>query len=166
MTQTVPDISPLMPMHQDPLLVDILIRCHGKKVLPSLLAKPNGDLPLKWPGVWSLYVSVLASAYKLLNKLSNFRWFDMAHLNTSNNTITQYRIYMNGNEFVTTYIWYKTVNTLKLYEKGCHIADDSFKYIFLNVNCFIFLPISMKRVPRSPFNKPSLVQIMAIRDKP
>ena len=35
MTQTVPDISPLMPMHQDPLLVSIFFPCiHISPILP------------------------------------------------------------------------------------------------------------------------------------
>ena len=50
------------------------------------------------------------------------------------------------------------------------LADDMFKCIFLNENDRILIQISLKFVPRSPFdNKPSLVQVMAwsrIGDKP
>ena len=38
MTQTVPDISPLMPMHQDPLLVSILLRRNFLSVHSIVLA--------------------------------------------------------------------------------------------------------------------------------
>ena len=50
------------------------------------------------------------------------------------------------------------------------VADDMFKWIFLNENGKIPIKISLKFVPRSPIdNKPALVQIMAWRrpsDKP
>ena len=41
------------------------------------------------------------------------------------------------------------------------LADDIFKCIFLNENYRISIQISLKLVPRSPFdNKPALVQVM------
>ena len=50
------------------------------------------------------------------------------------------------------------------------LADDFFKWIFLNENGRIQIQISLKFVPRSPIdNKAALVQIMAWRrtgDKP
>ena len=50
------------------------------------------------------------------------------------------------------------------------LADDILKSIFLNENDSIAIKISMKFVPRSPFdNKSALVQVMAWRrtgDKP
>ena len=50
------------------------------------------------------------------------------------------------------------------------LADDIFKYISMNGNDKIPIPLSLKRVPRSQFdNKPALVQVMAWRrtgDKP
>ena len=50
------------------------------------------------------------------------------------------------------------------------VADDMFKWIFLNEKGRIPIEISLKFVPRSPIdNKPALVQIMAWRrpgDKP
>ena len=50
------------------------------------------------------------------------------------------------------------------------LADDIFKWIFLNENDMILIQISLKFVPRSPIdNKPALVQVMAWRrigDKP
>ena len=50
------------------------------------------------------------------------------------------------------------------------LADNIFKYIFLNENVWISLRISLKFVPEVPiYNKQALVQIMAWRltgDKP
>ena len=50
------------------------------------------------------------------------------------------------------------------------LADDIFKYISMNGNDEIPIPISLKLVPRSQFdNEPVLVQVMAWRrtgDKP
>ena len=44
------------------------------------------------------------------------------------------------------------------------LADDDFKWIFLNENCSIPIPISLKFVPKSPIdNVPALVQVMAWR---
>ena len=42
------------------------------------------------------------------------------------------------------------------------LADDIFKWIFLNENGRISIKISLQFVPRSPIdNKPTLVQVMA-----
>ena len=41
------------------------------------------------------------------------------------------------------------------------LADDIFKCILLNENDKIPIRISLKLVPRSPVNKPALVQVMA-----
>ena len=42
------------------------------------------------------------------------------------------------------------------------LADDIFKWIFLNENGRITIQISLKFVPRSPIdNNPALVQVMA-----
>ena len=61
-------------------------------------------------------------------------------------------------------------NTLRPRENGRHFADDIFKCIFVNENLWIRIKISLKFVPRGPFNNtPALVQIMAWRrpgDKP
>ena len=50
------------------------------------------------------------------------------------------------------------------------VADDIFKWIFLNENIWILIKISFKIVLRSPINNiPTLVQLMArhlIGDKP
>ena len=55
-------------------------------------------------------------------------------------------------------------------QNGRHFPDDIFKCIFLNVNAWISIKISLKFVPKVPINKnSSLVQIMAWRrsgDKP
>ena len=62
------------------------------------------------------------------------------------------------------------VNTLRPRQHGRHFADDTFKRIFLNENVIISMKISLKFVPKDPFNNiPALVQIMAWRrpgDKP
>ena len=62
------------------------------------------------------------------------------------------------------------VNTLRPKWNGRHFADDTFKHIFLNENVRISIKISLKFVPKGPFNnKSALVQIMAWRrpgDKP
>ena len=50
------------------------------------------------------------------------------------------------------------VNTLR----ANNFADDIFKCILLNVNVLISIKISMKFIPKGPFNNiPALVQIMA-----
>ena len=52
MTQTVPDISPLMPMHQDPLLVIALIQIQITKWSPPSLVKWMTIPPasgVQWP---------------------------------------------------------------------------------------------------------------------
>ena len=62
------------------------------------------------------------------------------------------------------------VNTLRLRQNGCHLADNTFKCIFWNENVWISIKISLKFVPSGPFyNMPALVQIMAccrLGDKP
>ena len=52
--------------------------------------------------------------------------------------------------------------TLK--QNVCHFADDTFNYIFLNGNVRFSIKISLRLVPKSPFNNiPALVQLMAWR---
>ena len=62
------------------------------------------------------------------------------------------------------------VNTLRPRQNGRHFADDIFKCIFLNVNVWMPIKISLKLFPQGPINNiPALVQIMAWRrpgDKP
>ena len=59
MTQTVPDISPLMPMHQDPLLVTVRIYTNVKfEILVSIsveniVVQPNGLLYISSYIKWS-----------------------------------------------------------------------------------------------------------------
>ena len=54
------------------------------------------------------------------------------------------------------------INTLKLRQNGIQFGDDISKFIFLNENCYILIPISMKYVPNGPTdNNPALVWIMA-----
>ena len=61
-------------------------------------------------------------------------------------------------------------NTLRPIQNGRHLADDTFKYIFLNENVIILPKISLTFVPKGPINNiPLLVLIMAWRrpgDKP
>ena len=62
------------------------------------------------------------------------------------------------------------LNTLRPRQNGRHFADDIFKCIFLNVNAWISIKISLKFVPKSRVkNITALVQIMGRRrlgDKP
>ena len=54
-----------------------------------------------------------------------------------------------------------SINTLKPRQDGRHFADDIFKCIFLNENVWIPIKISLKFVPKGPFNNiPAMVQIM------
>ena len=55
-----------------------------------------------------------------------------------------------------------SVNTLRPWQNGSHLADDIFKYIFLNENVLISIAISLNFVPERHINNiPALVQIMA-----
>ena len=62
--------------------------------------------------------------------------------------------------------------TLRPRQNGRHFADEIFKWIFLNENVWIWIPIkiTLKFVPQGPINNiPALVQIMVWRrpgDKP
>ena len=62
------------------------------------------------------------------------------------------------------------INTFRPRQNGRHFPDDSFKWIFLNVNVWISIEVSLKFAPKGPINKiPALVQIIAWRrpgDKP
>ena len=56
----------------------------------------------------------------------------------------------------------RPVNTLRERQNGRHVADDIFKYIFLNENDWIPIKISLKFVPKGRIDIiPALVQIMA-----
>ena len=63
-----------------------------------------------------------------------------------------------------------SINTLRPRPNRRHVADDIFKWIFLNKNAWILIKVSLKFVPKGPIdNIPALVQIMAWRrpgDKP
>ena len=69
-----------------------------------------------------------------------------------------------------TYTEWGLLNILRPRQNGRYFADDIFKCIFLNVNAWISLKISLKFVPRVRINNiPSLIQIIAWRrpgDKP
>ena len=62
------------------------------------------------------------------------------------------------------------VITLRQMQNGHRFAEGTLKHIFLNENVIILNKISLKFVPKGPFNNlPALVQIMAWRrsgDKP
>ena len=66
--------------------------------------------------------------------------------------------------------YHAIVNTLRPRQNGRHFADDMFKCIFVNENFWIPIEISLKFVPKGPFNNiPALDQLMAWRrpgDKP
>ena len=61
-------------------------------------------------------------------------------------------------------------STLRPRQNGRHLADDTFKRIFLNENVGIPIKILLKFVSKGPINNiPALVQVMAWRrpgDKP
>ena len=71
---------------------------------------------------------------------------------------------------VIKHLRHRLVNTLRSRQDGRHFPDDIFKCIFLNENASTAIKISLKFVPKGPFNNiPALVQIMAWRrlgDKP
>ena len=49
-------------------------------------------------------------------------------------------------------------------QNGHHMADEIFKWIFLNENGWILIQNSLKFIPMSPIdNKPALVRVMAWR---
>ena len=84
-------------------------------------------------------------------------------------TICQGSIWINGigstaKEMISLF------NSLRPKRDRRYFADDIFKCIFLNGNVWISINISMKVVPKGPFNNiPALIQIMAWRrsgDKP
>ena len=58
--------------------------------------------------------------------------------------------------------WAVNFNTLRPRQNGRRFADDIFKCIFLKENVWISLNISLKYIPKVPFNNiPTSVQIMA-----
>ena len=60
--------------------------------------------------------------------------------------------------------WIKSVNSMRPRQNGGHFADDTLKRFFLNGNDTILIKISVKFVPKGPFNNiPALDQIMAWR---
>ena len=73
----------------------------------------------------------------------------------------------DANIFSTRGSW---VNSSRPRKNGRHFADDTFKCIFLNINVWIPIKISLKFVPKGRIhNISALVQIMAWRrpgDKP
>ena len=62
------------------------------------------------------------------------------------------------------------IDTLRPRHYGRHVADDTFKCIFLNENVIHLIKISLKFIPKDAINNiPTLVQIMVWRrpgDKP
>ena len=84
-------------------------------------------------------------------------------------------IYGNAFENLICKMWailfkFQHVNTFRPKQNGRHFPDDMFKCFFLNENVSIAIKISLKFVPKGPFNNiPALVQIMDWRrpgDKP
>ena len=54
------------------------------------------------------------------------------------------------------------INSLRPKQNGRHLAANIFKCIFLNENICILIKISLKFVPRGPFDiKSALVHVMA-----
>ena len=77
-----------------------------------------------------------------------------------------------GQSFIidTTRILQDAFNMLRPRQNGHHFPDDILKWIFLNVNIWVSIKISLEFVPESPINNiPTLCQIMAwhrASDKP
>ena len=82
----------------------------------------------------------------------------------------QWHRYIGGTNRYGSMYHAATINTLRPRQNGRHLADDTFKRIFLNENIGISITISLKFVPKGPINNiPALVQVMAWRrpgDKP
>ena len=73
-----------------------------------------------------------------------------------------YQLQVKHSSYVRADTAVLVINTLRPRWSRCHFADDSFRYIFLNENIWIFTKISLKFIAKSPINDiPALVQVMA-----
>ena len=147
-----PDISPLMPMHQDPLLV-------------SYVAQPWCD---HW---WWADTHHDAYSTRKDRNLSTAQdrpclgqWKDVSSPCCS----TEDRVPMN---YINRHRWLKgPVITLRPRQSGRHFAGDILNAFFLNETLRTLIWITLKFVPNDPINdNPSLIEIMAWRrtgDKP
>ena len=84
--------------------------------------------------------------------------------------IAQKRCANNRNNWnvtsVTSSLWrtFLTLTQLPLDKMAANLADDIFRCIFMNEKFCILIEISLKFVPKGPFNNnPALVQLMAWR---
>ena len=140
-TQTVPDISPLMPMHQDPLLVFVVI-------LIKLLNKQSS-------GCWNKVP--LVNVDGLVQDCGNSSVLAIVSLQSCPKPV----MLCHSKDFLTH---------LLLDKMAAILADTIFKCILLNEKFCIVIRISLKFVPKGPIdNKWALVQVMAWRqtgDKP
>ena len=95
-------------------------------------------------------------------ELSYTRYFSsgkLFHCSFHNDTTLWQFIWLNV-DFIAGWCF----NTLRQRQNGRHLADNTFKPIFLNENIRILIKISLKFVPKVPINSiPALVQIMAWR---
>ena len=135
------------------------------------------------------YLSILSGLSKVLRNefaLYNLVWHSFMHIRY---LIRQIYLHSRVNEryesnlsALVVYFTTPSINASSLHgitnvfnsspsaQNGSHLADDIFKYIFMNEKFCIFLRISLKFVCEGPtYNKSVLVQVMAWRrtgDKP
>ena len=92
------------------------------------------------------------------------------------NSLSDFRLYESNTSFMCVRLGWQLdlitydINTLRPIQNGRHFPGDIFKWIFVNVNVWISISISLKFVARGPINNiPTLVQVMVWRrtgDKP
>ena len=162
MTQTVPDISPLMPMHQDPLPVycidhDMHVRWqrggHATSYQGHCLYLGSLLRQSRVQPAWSLSRCFIHTR----------QWLSLANISLLYPTFDEWRYYPILNKW--THIYSSPSG-----QNGRQFADNIFKCIFTNKKFSDSIQISLKRVPKCPIGKKSaLVQVMAWRrtgDKP
>ena len=91
--------------------------------------------------------------------------YDDFQLNNGNRTMEMLMPLQESQKaWVSEYHVQDVCTHLPLDKMAAILADDNFKWIFLNENDRILIRISLKFVPRSPIdNEPILVQVMAWR---
>ena len=111
----------------------------------------------------AVFPSVAFSFIWWIEKLTMCLLFADVTCSTENNQQRGYTELLEGTELLMFQILH-IIKTLRPKQNGRHFADDIFKCIFLNGDIWIPNKISLKLVPKGPFdNIPSSVQIMAWR---
>ena len=130
-----------------------------------------------------IYVSIY---YKSINQVTDFPpsvkmnnwyfWDKICYTCTFNGRYSSHKlIWICYITFICMCLWsmlcrLHIINSSSPGQSGHHFADDIFKCIFLNEKFCIFIRISLKSVPKGPFdNMWASVQVMAWRrtgDKP